>query len=457
MSSTYPFDPTAALFVGHLTTVGDRWDAALAFAGFDAALVTAGEGRNYFLDDQGPPVKLNPHFLQWCPAATASGSALLVRPGQRPCLYFLRPDDYWHQPPEIPRWVDEFEVQTFSDRESLLAEAGRAAFKTGNHVALVGESGTDVLSDFLAQDVNPTLLLNHLHFARAVKTEFELACMREATRKAVPGHAAARDVFEAGGSEFEINLAYLAASRQLPAELPYSNIVALNEHAGVLHYQHYDRESPAVASSFLIDAGGGHNGYACDITRTYAADDTGLFAELVRRLDAAQQELIATINGEARYLDLHIDMHRRLAAILSDTGLATCGSNEAFESGMTEVFLPHGLGHLIGLQTHDVGGQQSTAEGGITPPPENYPALRLTRELATGMPVTIEPGLYFIPQLLDAARVGVCSGLLDWPLVESLLPFGGIRIEDNIVVSSDGEVENFTRDAFAALVENSSA
>ena len=76
-------------------------------------------------------------------------------------------------------------------------------------------------------------------------------------------------------------------------------------------------------------------------------------------MDEAQRALIETMAAGAPYLDLHVDMHRRLADILSETGLISCSAEEAFESGLTETFLPHGLGHLIGLQTHDVGGQQA--------------------------------------------------------------------------------------------------
>jgi Xaa-Pro dipeptidase len=278
--------------------------------------------------------------------------------------------------------------------------------------------------------------------------------MREATVKAVRGHVAAREAFRAGESEFQINLAYLGACGQLPAELPYQNIVALNEHAGVLHYQHYDPVPPATRHSFLIDAGGSQHGYASDITRTYAADsgtaESGLFAELIERMDAAQQSLIETMASGTPYLDLHIDMHRRLAGILAETKLVTCSAEEAFESGLTETFLPHGLGHLIGLQTHDVGGQQLGPEGGMAPPPDNYPALRLTRTLEDRMPVTIEPGLYFVPQLLEAAFEGPSGAHLNQALIESLLPCGGIRIEDNVYLE-DGVLVNMTRDAFAEL------
>ncbi len=434
-------------FKDHLEQISERWARALAFAGYDAAIVTAGISRNYFLDDQSPPHRINPHFLQWCPSELAEGSALLIVPGRRSKLYFLQPDDYWHQAPELPGWAGEFEVEVCVDAAALLRNIERAALASGNHIAFVGEPGPGGPENFLTQDLNPSLLINHLHFERATKTAFELACMRAATAKAVRGHLAARAAFEQGLSEFQINLDYLAASEQLARELPYSNIVALNEHAGVLHYQHYDRSPPAEVRSFLIDAGGNHNGYAADITRTYASNPGSLFAELIGRLDAAQQSLIDHISPGTAYLDLHVDMHVRLAGILEEAGLVTCSAASAFEAGITETFLPHGLGHLIGLQTHDVGGQQSGIEGGVVPPPENYAALRLTRALEPGMPVTIEPGLYFIPQLLDRARNGASGDLIDWSLVDALIPFGGIRIEDNVVLTDDG-VENLTRDAF---------
>lgn len=442
--------PLDALFPEHLEVVGRRWAAALGAAGFDAAVVTAGEPKYFFLDDQAPPLKLNPHFLQWCPSETAQGSALLVRPGHRTSLYFLSPDDYWHKAPDVPPWADAFEVRLFNDREALLEAIRTDALRAGNRIALVGESGRDVLDDFPDDDTNPQPLLNPLHYGRASKTPFELACMRAASAKAACGHLAARDAFQAGGSEFEINLAFLGAAGQLPAELPYQNIVALNEHAGVLHYQHYERLAPASRHSFLIDAGGSHLGYAADVTRTYAADERSLFAELVARLDAAQQEVVAEVADGVSFVELHIAMHRRLATILADTRLVTGPAEAAFDAGVTETFLPHGLGHLIGLQTHDVGGQQRAAEGGNKAPPANYPALRLTRTIGEAMPVTIEPGLYFIPQLLDALRNSPNARLVDWDRIRPLIPCGGIRIEDNVALV-DGRVENFTRDAFARL------
>ena len=99
---------------------------------------------------------------------------------------------------------------------------------------------------------------------------------------------------------------------------------------------------------------------------------------------------------------------------------------------------------------HDIGGHQSTPEGGRTPPPLEHPYLRLTRTLEPGMVVTIEPGLYFIPMLLDALHATSAGSDVDWTRVEALLPCGGIRIEDDVLCTT-GDPHNLTREAFAAL------
>jgi Xaa-Pro dipeptidase len=112
------------------------------------------------------------------------------------------------------------------------------------------------------------------------------------------------------------------------------------------------------------------------------------------------------------------------------------------------VFFPHGIGHLLGLQVHDVAGLAGDAAGREIPRPEGHPFLRLTRRLEPGFVVTIEPGLYFIELLLDAARSAGHGGRINWDAVERLRPYGGIRIEDD-VACTPGEPENLTRDAFA--------
>jgi len=122
----------------------------------------------------------------------------------------------------------------------------------------------------------------------------------------------------------------------------------------------------------------------------------------------------------------------------------------AVESGLSAVFYPHGLGHYLGLQTHDVAGLIADADGTPIPRPEGHPFLRLTRTLEAGNVLTIEPGLYFIEPLLRKWRENGDVGAIAWDKVEAFAPYGGIRIEDNMVVT-DGVPRNLTREAFGIL------
>ena len=117
--------------------------------------------------------------------------------------------------------------------------------------------------------------------------------------------------------------------------------------------------------------------------------------------------------------------------------------------GVSSAFFPHGIGHGIGLQVHDVAGFAASDAGGTIPKPEGHPYLRLTRTLAPGMAVTIEPGIYFIDMLLDELKAKGLGDTVDWDRVAAFKPYGGIRIEDD-VVCTDGAPINLTREAFSA-------
>ena len=231
--------------------------------------------------------------------------------------------------------------------------------------------------------------------------------------------------------------------------MPYSNIVALNEHGSVLHYTDLDRHRPDEFRSFLIDAGASVHGYASDITRTYSNGDQQ-FQDLIDRMDVLQRDLVSRVQAGVDYRELHLTNHRLLAEVLVETGLANGDPETLLSAGVTAAFFPHGLGHLIGVQVHDVGGFMESESGGTIDPPSGHPFLRLTRVLKENMVVTIEPGLYVIDMLLENLRGTPAENLVDWKTVNWLRPFGGIRIEDEVRVLNDGQ-ENMTRDAYIAL------
>jgi Xaa-Pro dipeptidase len=376
----------------------------------------------------------------------------LLVPGRRPRLFFYQPDDYWYLPPADPEswWADHFDIEVV--REAGGWRAGLAARLAGTSpglegVAAIGDSPT-LTGVFAPARINPPGLVNRMHIARTRKTAYEVACIRTATRAAARAHAAAEQAFRTGASEFDIHLRYLAACGHTDTQLPYNNIVALNDHGAVLHYQGRERSTPAQLRSFLIDAGAACHAYACDITRTYAYE-AGEFADLVAAMDRVQQSLVGGVRAGVDYKALHLRAHRDIAGVLAQAGVIRVAADDAVESGLSGVFFPHGLGHFLGLQTHDVAGLIDNQAVPIARP-EGHPALRLTRALEAGNVLTVEPGLYFIDSLLHRWRQQQDASMIDWQRVAALASCGGVRIEDNVVVTETG-CENLTRPAFAEL------
>jgi Xaa-Pro dipeptidase len=432
------------LYRPHLQTLMRRAEHSLAASGFDALVIHAGCPPTRFLDDQDYPFKVNPHFKAWVPIVDNPRCILVIAPGARPKVLFHQPHDYWHKPATLPHapWAAEVDLIAMDEPTKASdhwAHLGRAAYIGPEAFA----AGMDAAS------INPPDLLARLHYDRAVKTAYELECMRRASELGARGHRAALAAFRRGGSEYHAHMRYLEACAQREEEMPYNNIVAYNENAAVLHYQHLERAAPATLRSFLIDAGAQYRGYASDITRTYAAFP-GRFADLIQALDAAQQALCGEIVAGRDYREVHLSAHRSMGDVLQRMGVTKLPGQDALELGITSAFFPHGIGHLLGLQVHDVGGVMADVEGHERRRPEGHPYLRLTRMLEPGVVVTVEPGIYLIDSLLAAAHADSRRAHIDWAVVEELKPFGGIRIEDNVATTT-AQPENMTRDAFARV------
>lgn len=431
------------LFPAHLRYVMDAIGEALRELGIDAVVIASGSSRLAFLDDQAYPLRLNPWYRWPAPAPAAADSFFVIRNNELPHLVLVTPRDFWHAAPGLPdgAWVRHVRITACDDPGSAIRHLDALQGK----VAWLGESAPP----HAAWLVNPAPLLARLEQYRCRKTAYELACMRRASLSGARGHLAAEQAFRQGKAELDIHLAFLGASRQGEAGLPYDSIVALNEHAATLHYQLRDTVPPAQLHSLLVDAGAAHAGYASDITRTWAAAP-GAFSGLVDGMEQLQQRLCASVKAGVDWRDLHLQAHHDIAALLRDAGVLRMEAAAAVDSGVSAAFMPHGLGHLLGLQVHDVGGLHAAAESAAVPRPEGHPALRLTRKLEAGMVVTVEPGLYFIDSLLEQLQGGPYSAKVDWSLVRELRCCGGIRIEDNVAVTAGGG-ENLTRAAFAAL------
>jgi Xaa-Pro dipeptidase len=433
----------AGAFGPHLEVVCERSACALTACGYGGLLVHSGSLLGVFEDDRTYPFEANAPFKVWVPLQDAADSFVWFEPGSAPRLIIHRSGDYWHKSVEVPQayWSRHFEVRTATDRAGaraqLPADLSRAAY--------IGDAFPE-LTRFGLGAINPRHLMRRLDYARAVKTPYELACLREASRLGARGHRAAEQAFTAGASEFDIELAFLEGCGQREQELPYNPIIALNAGGAVLHYQVLEKHPPRERHSLLIDAGAEFAGYASDITRTHSYQDAD-FAALIGRMDQMQQSLCAGVRAGVDWRDVHLNAHRLTGELLREADIICCGADEAVAAAVTSVFLPHGIGHLLGLEVHDVGGFMRSPEGGDIPRPDGHPNLRLTRVLEEGFVVTMEPGIYFIEQLLDAARADARGRRINWPRVAALAKFGGIRIEDDLAVTRDG-CENLTREAF---------
>lgn len=420
------------LQLDHLAELQSRYEQALADTGYDSLLIASGAAPYRYGDDQAWYFQGYGPFLHWTGLTGQEHGWLWIRAGKKPVLWLHQPVDFWHASPSLPEepWQQFFEARSRQ-------ETGVPELENPGHLAVLGDPAC--LSD-APGDHNPAGLVRAVEETRVCKTDYEIECLAVANRIALRGHRAARDAFLAGESEFGISLAYQQATQQREADAPYHSIIGLNEHAGTLHYQYYDTKAPVRSRSLLIDAGVRFRGYCSDITRTTPGKGEGRFAALVHGLESIQRRLCDMVGPDVDYVEIHRKAHQGIAALLSASGLVSGMSDEAMlEQGITRAFFPHGIGHYLGIQVHDVAGKP-------VPPPVDAPFLRLTRKLRQGMVVTIEPGLYFIPSLLQPLLEGALAKHVNGRLIEELSGCGGIRIEDNVAVMPGGS-RNLTREA----------
>lgn len=426
------------LYSRHLATLAQRYSDALIRCGADRALIFSGAPRLRDRDDQALPFRPDPYFLQWAPLSDSAESVIEFRVGHQPRLVFVANEDFWHArvPPPPESICAEFEVVLTTTQH-----AAKALNRSGERTVVIGQDTCGA-----GGDMESPPFLEILDFERAVKTAYEVDCIRLANHRAAAGHRAVAAALRTGVSEFELHMQYCLASMHSEDQLPYPSIVGLNEHAAILHYQHRETEAPPTTHSALIDAGAQVNGYAADVTRTYSLSDRR-FAELIEATTILQQRVSALVIAGTDFVALNERCHEFLAQLLVEFEFVRCTAETAYDKGVTTAFLPHGLGHLLGLQVHDVGGHSVDDCGTLQAPPDRHPYLRLTRMLEPDMVITIEPGIYFIGSLLEELERKT-PGLLRHDKIEAFMPFGGIRIEDNVRVKSDGH-DNLTLGAFS--------
>jgi len=290
--------------------------------------------------------------------------------------------------------------------------------------------------------VAPAKLRDALDELRAVKSEGELGLMRRANAVSGAAHAAVMKAVRPGMREYELQAVFDAACLKAGLKhLAYPSIVAAGVNSAVLHYR--KNNGPLRSGDlFLIDAGAELGGYAADITRTYPV--TGKFTRRQRDVYSvvleAQKACIAKARPGVNSADLHVYSMRVIAEGLKSLGFLKGDTDGLLENGAVRLFYPHGLTHMLGLDVHDVTGGKKR----VLPNPTKVP-VRFVAKLEPGFVITMEPGVYFISALLnDPAQRRKHRGSVNFTKAESFLDFGGVRIEDDIVIR-DGAAENLTK------------
>ncbi len=429
------------LFHDHVATLASRAAAVLSATGFDGLVISSGKPFTYFADDQDAPFRRVAHFAHWTPLAGPS-HLLVFTPGSKPKLVRHAPEDYWYEqaPLGSPFWASEFDITECGSAAKVWAQCPKGA-----KWAYIGDEPDAAKAAGIPESgLNPKTVVARLDWDRSLKTAYEVKCLEEATHRAALGHRAALTAFGNGASELEIHHAYVQECGCVDSELPYGSIVALDEKGAILHYE--GKRTQHGGKVLLIDAGAPCRGYGSDITRTWCTPQAHpVFRQLVSDLDGLQRALCDGVKVGRPYLDLHIASHEGIADILHRNGVLKRGGASAVQDGLTRPFFPHGLGHFLGIQVHDVSGRQAAPEGGVLAPPAEHPYLRTTRTITAGQVFTIEPGIYFIPMLLRDLKSSKHQADVNWSLVDALIPMGGIRIEDNLVVTATGH-RNLTRE-----------
>jgi Xaa-Pro aminopeptidase len=328
--------------------------------------------------------------------------------------------------------ADDGAERTTDDLESWLASGGR-------HQRVVWLGAPPARSSDAGRH-DPELaerLRLALSAVRRPKDAVELERMRLAQQATRAAFARVVEVLADGVTEREAQIELEAeAFRHGAAAMGYDTIIGTGPNSAVLHFMPSGR-AMSRGELVLIDAGAEHRGYVSDITRTFCVG--GVFDETQQELHAvvhaAERAGIEAVAPGVEWRDVHRTASRVIAEGLVCAGVLRGDPDSLVESGAVGLFFPHGIGHLVGLGVRDAG--EPLYARRHDPPP--FPNLRIDLPLEPGMVVTVEPGVYFVPALLqDPERRARHRHEVDWDRVERMLGFGGIRIEDNLLVTVAG-------------------
>mmetsp|Transcript_24936 Transcript_24936/g.58858 ORF Transcript_24936/g.58858 Transcript_24936/m.58858 type:complete len:596 (-) Transcript_24936:54-1841(-) len=286
--------------------------------------------------------------------------------------------------------------------------------------------------------------------ARVFKTNAEIELMRYTNWVSSMAHVEVMRSCRVGMMEYQLESLFQHHTYTHGGcrHMSYTCICACGPNPAILHYGHAGRPNDRKlldGDMALLDMGAEYHCYASDITCSFPVN--GKFSDnqllVYNAVLSAQIDVIAAIRPGVSWTDMHRAAERAILKALKEGGLLEGEVDDMIEADLGAIFMPHGLGYLIGLDTHDVGGYTE----GITPRRSERPGLkklRTARTLEAGMVLTVEPGCYFIDVLLDLALANPTQS--KYINVDRMYEFrgsGGVRLEDDVFVTEDG-CENLT-------------
>lgn len=304
------------------------------------------------------------------------------------------------------------------------------------------ETLTGIRADFVDRYAS-TELIRAVVDQRSTKSDAEIAQIEAALEISYEMHTLAMRLANPGRFEWEVAGAMEGAARSLGGSIAYP--VIFSKRGEILH--NHAHANQMTAGDIVVNDSGASapTHYASDITRTIPI--SGRFTEQQKEICQivldAQTKAIREIRPGVRYKEIHLAVCHSIARGLKDLGLVKGDVVEVVAVGAHALFFPHGLGHMMGLDVHDMEnlGEDFVGYGEEVQRSGQFGLgyLRMAKMLQSGFVVTVEPGLYLIPPLIDQWRSeGRFSEYIDYDQVERYKGFGGIRIEDDVVVTEDG-------------------
>jgi len=288
-----------------------------------------------------------------------------------------------------------------------------------------------------------TALIKAVVSQRMIKDQLEVAAIDEAVSISTDMHLAAMQITRPGMKEYEVAGKMMEVAYGAGGRLSYNIICSKDGH--ILH-NHYQGNTLAKGDLLLIDAGAEQAmHYAGDLTRTFpvgtkfSALQKSLYNIVLRSIETASNMLAPGV----RYIDVHAKAGEVLLQGLKEIGVVTGDPAEAVQQNVHTLFFQCGLGHMMGLDVHDMEDLGEPIVGYTDSLKKRtdfgWKSLRLGRELQKGLVLTVEPGLYFIPELIDRWKAeNKLASFVNYTELEKLRHFGGIRIENNFLITDKG-------------------